>query len=43
MVNGIAQVINEYIEKQRPNTDPCGTPDGITKGDERVLEIRENE
>jgi hypothetical protein len=21
-------------------TDPCGTPDGITKGDETVLETR---
>jgi hypothetical protein len=33
VVDSIAQVINEYIEKQRP----CGTPEGITKGDENVL------
>jgi hypothetical protein len=36
VIDSIAQVINEYIEKQRP----CGTPEGITKGDENVLETR---
>jgi hypothetical protein len=40
MVNGSAQVINEYIESRGPETDPCGTPDSITKGEERDLETR---
>jgi hypothetical protein len=26
------------LKRKGPKTDPCGTPDGITKGDERVLE-----
>jgi hypothetical protein len=28
------------LKSRGPKTDPCGTPDGITKGDERVLETR---
>jgi hypothetical protein len=25
------------LKSRGPKPDPCGTPDGITKGDERVL------
>jgi hypothetical protein len=25
------------LKSRGPRTDPCGTPKGITKGDERVL------
>jgi hypothetical protein len=28
------------LKSRGPNTDPCKTPDGITKGDERILETR---
>jgi hypothetical protein len=28
------------LKSRGPKTDPCGTPDGITKGDKRVLETR---
>jgi hypothetical protein len=28
------------LKSRGAKTDPCGTPDGITKGDERVLETR---
>jgi hypothetical protein len=28
------------LKNRGPKTDPCGTPDGITEGDERVLETR---
>jgi hypothetical protein len=28
MLNGSAQVVNEYIESRGPKTDACGTTDG---------------
>jgi hypothetical protein len=28
------------LKSRGPSTDHCGTPDGIRKGDERVLETR---
>jgi hypothetical protein len=28
------------LKSRGPKTDPCGTPDSITEGDERVLETR---
>jgi hypothetical protein len=33
-------LMNIYMKSTGPKTDPCGTPDGITKGDETVLETR---
>jgi hypothetical protein len=40
VINYVTQVIHEHVEKQRPKTDPCETPESIIKGDERILETR---
>jgi hypothetical protein len=34
------KALMNILKSRGPNNDPCGTPDGITKGDERVLETR---
>jgi hypothetical protein len=28
------------LKSKGPKTEPCGTPEGKTKGNERILEIR---